>query len=40
MNKTKATIKKIFYLSLSVLEISKTVMFESWYDYIALLHDY
>ena len=40
MDKTKATIKKIFYLSLSVLEISKTVMFESWYDYIDLLLDY
>ena len=34
MKKTKVKIKKPIYLELSILEISKTLMYEFWYDYI------
>ena len=34
MNKTKEKMEKTIYLGLSILEISKTVMFEFLYDYI------
>ena len=34
MNKTKVKMNKPIYLGLSVLEITKTIMYEYWYDYI------
>ena len=34
MEKTKVKIKKPIYLSLSILEISKTLMYKFWYDYM------
>ena len=34
MKKTKAKMNKPIYLGLSILEISKTLMYEFWYDYI------
>ena len=34
MKKMKVEMKKPVYLGLSVLEISKTLMYEFWYDYI------
>ena len=34
MKKTKVKMNKPSYLGLSILEISKTLMYESWYDYI------
>ena len=34
MKKTKIKINKPIYLRLSILEISKTLMHEFWYDYI------
>ena len=34
MKKTKVKMNKPIYLGLSILEISKTLMYESWYDYI------
>ena len=34
--KTKIKIKKPIYLGLSILEISKTLMYEFWYDYMKL----
>ena len=33
MNKIKVKINKPVYLGLSILEISKTLMYEFWYDY-------
>ena len=33
MNKTKVNMNKLVYLGLSILEISKTLMYEFWYDY-------
>lgn len=32
-NKTKVTMKKLFYLGPSILDISKKVMYEYWHDY-------
>ena len=32
--KTKVKMNKSIYLSMSILDISKTLMYESWYDYI------
>ena len=34
MEKTKVKINKPVYLGMSILDISKTVMYKSWYDYI------
>ena len=34
MNNIKVTMNKLVYLGLSILEISKTLMYEFWYDYI------
>ena len=34
MKKIKVIIKKPVYLGLSILEISKALMYELWYDYI------
>ena len=34
MNKTKAKMNKPVYLGLPILGISKTVMYDFWYDYI------
>ena len=34
MTKIKLKMNKLVYLSLSILEISKTLMYEFWYDYI------
>ena len=32
MNKTKVKMKKPIYLGLSILEISKILMYEFWYE--------
>ena len=34
MKKTEITMKKPVYSRLSILDLSKTVMYEFWYDYI------
>ena len=34
MKKTKVKMNKPIYLDMSVLDISKTLMYEIWYDYI------
>ena len=34
MKKTKVKMNKLIYLSLSILEISKILMYEFWYDYM------
>ena len=34
MKKTKAKINKPIYLGFSILEVSKTLMYQIWYDYI------
>ena len=34
MKKTKVKLNKPVYLGLSILEISKTLMYEFWYDYM------
>ena len=34
MKKTKVKMNKLVYLGLSILEISKTLMYEFWYDYM------
>ena len=34
MNKTKVKMNKPIYLGLSILDISKILMYESWYDYM------
>ena len=34
MKKTKVKMNKLIYLALSTLEISKTLMYEFWYDYM------
>ena len=36
MKKIKVKMNKIVYLDLSILEISKTLMYKFWYDYIKL----
>ena len=34
MKKIKVKMNRLVYLELSMLEISKTLMYEFWYDYI------
>ena len=34
MKKTRVKMVKLLYLGMSILDISKTVMYEFWYDYI------
>ena len=34
LNKTKVKMNKSIYLGLSILEISKLLMYEFWYDYM------
>ena len=34
MNKTKVKMNKPIYLGLSILDISKILMYEFWYDYM------
>ena len=34
MKKTKLKMNKPVYLSMSILDISKTLMYEFWYDYV------
>ena len=38
MKKIKVKMNKPVYLGLSILGISKTLMYEFWYDYIKLKH--
>ena len=38
MKKTKVKMTKPIYLDLSMLDISKTLMYEFWYDYIKLCY--
>ena len=34
MKKAKVKMNRLAYLGLSILEISKTLVFEFWYDYV------
>ena len=34
MKKTKVKMNKLIYLGFSILEVSKTLMYEFWYDYM------
>ena len=34
MKKTRVKMTKPFYLRMSILDISKTIMYKFWYDYI------
>ena len=34
MRKTQVVINKLVYLGLSILDLSKTVMYDFWYDYL------
>ena len=36
MTKTQILINKTVYLGLSILGLSKTIMYEFWYDYVKL----
>ena len=38
MKKTKVKMNKPVYLGMSILDISKTLMYEFWYDYIKPKH--
>ena len=38
MKKTKVKMNKPVYLGMSILDISKTLMYEFWYDYIKRKH--
>ena len=37
MRKTQILMNELVYLGLSILNVSKTVMFEVWYDYVKKL---
>ena len=39
MNKTKVKMNKPIYLGLSILEISKILMYEFWYNYMKPKHN-
>ena len=39
MKKTKVRMNNTMYLRMSVLDISKTLMYEFWYDYIKLKYN-
>ena len=39
LKKTKVKMNKPIYLGLSILEISKTLMYEFWYDYMKLKYN-
>ena len=39
MNKTRVKMNKPIYLGLSILDISKTLMYEFWYDYMKPKYD-
>ena len=39
MEKTQRTMNKLVYLGLLMLDLSKTVMYEVWYDYIKAKYD-
>ena len=39
MNKTKVKMNKPIYLGLSILDISKILMYEFWYDYMKPKHN-
>ena len=34
MKKTKVKVNKSVYLGMSILDISKTLIYEFWYDYV------
>ena len=34
MTKTQVLMNKLIYLGLSILDLSKTIMYEFWYDYV------
>ena len=34
MRKTQILVNKSVYLGLSILDVSKTVLYEFWYDYV------
>ena len=38
MKKTKVNVTKLLYLGMFILDISKTLMYEFWYDYIKPKH--
>ena len=40
MKKTRVKMVKLLYLGMSILDISKTVMYEFWYDYIGPKYGY
>ena len=40
MKKIKIKMNKPVYLGLSILEISKRLMYEFWYDYIKTMQNY
>ena len=39
MKKTTVKMNKLIYLVLSILEISKTLMYEFWYDYMKPIYN-
>ena len=39
MKKTKVKMNRPIYLGMSILDISKTLMFKIWYDYIKPKHE-
>ena len=39
MRKTQIVINKSVYLGLSILDLSKTLMYEFWYDYVKPKYD-